>query len=240
MATARVQSVQGIWASGTTFSASITTTSGNLLALSIHFLAGNSANAIVGVGDGTNTYSLVDEYAAAVAGLNNHLRTYYAQNITGGALTLTVTLSSSSVSYAWINVDEVSGADTTAPLDQHVIQNQDSPGTGADAVTSGAVTTTANGEYVYGATLMASANPTITAGTGFTQTYTTSPSFNADGTAERLIQTSAGSIAATFTISADARAFTAIATFKAAAAGAGMPTLVGPRFALAGRRGLAG
>lgn len=217
-AIANVQCITGTWSSGTSWTASITATTGNLIVGSLHFWAGNLDNDVTTYGDGgTNTYTEVDTEFRAVPAVGNHrLTTFYAKSITGGALTFTVNTSTSVTDRALTVLCEVSGADATAPLDQHAEQYQVIPGTGTDAVSSGSVTTTTNGQYVYGATIAHIALTTYTQGTGFTSAGT--------GTgfagAEYLIQSSAGSIAATFTQSVNTDVTTMIATFKAASVGA--------------------
>lgn len=110
-------------------------------------------------------------------------------------------------------VHEVSGQ-AASPLDQGVGNEQDPAGTGTDAVTSTAKTTTTNGQYIFGGTHVFNLP---TAGTGFT----TGAAVNASsvGLSEYRIQTSAGSIAATFTDTNGDLATTWMATFKAASGG---------------------
>lgn len=220
MGIAHVQTVSGDWSSGSSFTASITATTGNLLAVSVHFLSINLGNDIASIGDTVNTYTQIDTSNDTFDGVNKRLTTYYAKNITGGSLTVTVTLTTDQVDRCRVYVTEISGAHLTTPLDVHTIQAQVDPGTGTDAVTSGGVTTAQGGEYVYGASF-SYLNVTFTAGTGFT-----SNGANSNAAAERLIQGAAGSVAATFTInvaSSSSRTHTAVATFKAAAAAASTP-----------------
>lgn len=214
-ATARVQCVVGAWSSGTSWTTSITATTGHLLVVSVHFLSANLTNDFTTLSDGTNTYTAIDSLAAVILGTNTSLNTFYAKNITGGALTVTSNSTSNVVAVARTVVCEVSGANTSTPLDKHAIQTQALPGTGTDALTSGSVTTTTNGQYVYGATVVGG-NDTLTAGTGFTGYDST-----ANTMAEDQVQSSAGAIAGTFTAAqhGDLNTFiTGVATFKAAAA----------------------
>jgi hypothetical protein len=216
MATAHIQTVTGDWSTGTTWTATITATNGNLLIASIHWNAGNGSNAPGGVSDGTNgSYTAIDSLFASVAGENSGVSTFYVKNITGGALTVTANAGSGNVDRARLVVEEVSGCDTTAPLNVHTIQRLTAPGTGTDAITSGAVTAAA-GDYVFGATSLAFTD-TLTHGTGFTD------GMNATHWAIEYIAAHAGgSQAATFTGSGGGQDyFTAIATFKAAAGGGG-------------------
>ena len=206
-------------------------TAGNLIALFVVFNSG--ANIIDTVADSLgNTYVLAD---TAVGFAGDSHATYYAKNITGGACTVTVTLTAS-VGYRSLVVHEASGLDTTAPLDQHVINTQTTPGTGANAVTSGSVTTTTDGQYIFGATHVnnVGAGVTVTPGTGLTgRESIDGGADSAPLESEDLIQTSAGAIAATFTQSVDNNVTTAIMTFKAAGGGA---TAWGPLLALQNNR----
>jgi len=96
-------------------------------------------------------------------------------------------------------VHEISGVDQTAPLDGHRMTVRASPGTGANAITSGTIQTTANGDYILGFTFNDSSNAAAwSAGSGYTKrqdlriaSYTAA--------SEDAIQASAGPVAATFT-----------------------------------------
>jgi len=67
-----------------------------------------------------NTYTAIDK-AWNTTNNQGHC-TFYAKNITGGASTVTVTFPGGAKSFRFLLLDEYSGADTTAPLDQHAIQ----------------------------------------------------------------------------------------------------------------------
>src|SRR5215469_15292174 len=86
----------------------------------------------------------------------------YCPNLTSGAKTFTATLSGSSV----INIiagDSYSGVVNTTPLDKSTGQHQATPGTGANAITSGSAgTPSVPGELVWAM----SVNSTGTAGAG--------------------------------------------------------------------------
>lgn len=212
MAIAHVQSAIGDWSSGTSYNTTLTATTGNLLVVSVHFYASNSSTDVSSISDGVNTYTQIDTHTETLGGALIRLTTYYAKNITGGSLTLTTTLSASNVNASRTVIAEVSGADAGAPLDVHTVQSQTNPGSGTDAITSGSVSTSTSGQYVYGATIPSN-NSTFSAGTGFTDV-----THVALAAAEYQIQSAAGSIAATFTESGGTLTyFTAVATFKAAA-----------------------
>ncbi len=217
--TAYVQSQIGTWSSGSTFTRAITATNGNLLSVTVTFVASNTSNTVTGCADGgTNTYTAIDSLTDTSLGVLEGIYTFYAKNITGGSLTITCSATSSLINNAELRVIEVSGADTTAPLDQHFMNPQHNPGLGADAVTSTAVTTTGNGEFIQGVGLGINGGVTLSAGTGYTADNMSGP-----GGGEYKVQTSAGSIAATFAVTfgdiIDTMA--GIATFKAAGGGGG-------------------
>lgn len=148
----------------------------------------------------------------------------YGYNATGGAKTITVTLSAAV--NARITAHEISGCLTTDPIDgTPTLANQTSPGTGTDAVTSGNITTSADGAYIFGTSADENATTTFTAGTNFTIEDTST----GDSTEYR-IQSSAGSVAATFTSNqVTANYQTGILAFKPASvagiSGATAPTL---------------
>jgi hypothetical protein len=141
----------------------------------------------------------------------NISRLYYAYNVRGGTpfmVTKAVDVGGSSA----MIIHEVSGV---FGLGAHAKNYQVSPGTGTDAVTSTAVIPASNGHYIFGVTWKASGSgvPTITAGTGYTARETATVSTSWRGKSEDLVQSSAASIASTFTLSVDKTMQTYIATF---------------------------
>jgi hypothetical protein len=110
-------------------------------------------------------------------------RVYYAKNITGGADTVTVTLSAES-SYLELYLSEYSGINTTNPIDAEVGASGN-----AGTVSSGSVTTTAAGDIVYGYCV---GDGVCSLGSGFTARSTLDANLMEDKTAG-----SAGSYAAT-------------------------------------------
>ena len=83
--------------------------------------------------------------------------------------------------------------------------------TRVNAITSGAARTTASGDLVFGAVMDDAGVNNITAGTGFTLRQSVN---NKDLASEDLVQTSGGSVAATFTFSAAHRYLAQMVTFK--------------------------
>ncbi len=221
MAAAHVQSKSlnaGSGSSGTiavTFTSNVT--AGNLICGMASW--GSGTGSVSSVTDSLgNTYTVVDTVHNATDGVS--AATFYAKNITGGACTVTVTFDTT-YDFRTVAVHEASGLDTTAPLDVHTGQAQTTPGTGANAVTSGAVTTTAAGDYIFGATTNTggSDDTPVTAGTGYTIRENTAFSNFVQTATESQVQGSAGSIAATFTHAVAVSRISFILTFKAAGGG---------------------
>lgn len=142
-----------------------------------------------------------------------HQTLWYAPNSKAGVNTVTVTLSGNAASYE-LDLFEYAGVAQTNPLDQATVQEQIGPGTATDAVTSGSKTTTVNGELILASTMhTAGPSTTVAAGTGFTMRQNAS----GDSGVEEQIQSTAGSIAGTFTAaSASDNFITSLATFKPA------------------------
>lgn len=155
------------------------------------------------------------------AGGGGTVDVWYAMDAAAGANTVTATYSASA-SYAALMIHEYSGAATSGALDVVASQNQTNPGTGANAVSSSANTTTVDGALIFGCTGEGAGTGTLSAGTSFTlrvNVFTDSPS-------EDRIQTTAGSVSATFTTT-DATSLhsTVMATFKPFVASTARPSL---------------
>lgn len=146
-------------------------------------------------------------------GATYSLAIFYYANTTAGADTVTVTFAGA-ITYASLQCSEYSGVATSSPLDQTASNNQTDPGTATNAITSGNVTTTTDGQLIVGWTsALVVGVGTVSAGTG----YTGRTNVFGDTLHEDQVQTSAGSIAATFTTNhATSDYITLIATFKAA------------------------
>lgn len=95
-------------------------------------------------------------------GANYAADLWYAYNITGGATTITATLSANPTTFFQIYITEFSGiASSIDPLDQNSVATGNST-----AINSGSKTTVYNNEMVYGAAIGATAS--ISAGGSFT------------------------------------------------------------------------
>ncbi|MGC1829305.1 MAG: MBG domain-containing protein, partial [Candidatus Acidiferrales bacterium] len=114
----------------------------------------------------------------------------------------TVTASfNGSPSHSALLITEISGVAETNPLDAHSAMNQDNPTLAANDITSGASTTTHNGDYIWGATVSPNSSyGTISAGTGFTLSQ---PLVSGETAGEYGIQSVAGPISATFNDTTD-------------------------------------
>lgn len=136
------------------------------------------------------TYTLLDNPTAKDGA---HGAVAYNYNVTGGNCTVTANFSGA-IAEAKIWVHEISGISTTDPIDGHNTKvDTYRTTTCTDCITSNSITTTTNGDYIFGLT-MGSNNPVLNAGTN----YTKRSSGNSRGMTEDLVQSSAGSVTATF------------------------------------------
>lgn len=160
---------------------------------------------------GTSTLSSWTEVNNSILTTVGRASMHYAVVTGAGSLTVTTTFSSTANAKSLL-VHEINGTDTSSPLDGNALNPQINPGTGTDAVTSTAITTTSNGDYIFGAMDNFRQNAASTVGTGFTGRISVNGAMSEDQ-----IQTSAGSIAATFTAVHAADDFiTGIMAFKSA------------------------
>jgi hypothetical protein len=185
-------------------------TAGNLIIAVVW--ANNAFDRVSGVADSQgNTYVRVE-------GLDNPLSkglyVYYVKNVTGGANTVTATLTTSE--FAQMVILEYSGLDTTAPLDKHT----SATGNGTTLDSGATATTTSANEMVFGACNL-TASTTFTA-TGAFAARAASPKL---GTEDKRV-TSTGTYNATFTSSAAGEDWAcAVATFiESGGGGGGSPT----------------
>lgn len=145
--------------------------------------------------DKSNTYTIIDTDTNTPDGSKQ--TSFWLLNITNSPQTITANFSIASVS-TQIVVDEFSGVSASAVIDAHAITVQTSPGTGTDGVSSGSIVTSSNGDLIWAAVVdQHSTSPTISAGTGFTTGTNAAPFLKS--VSEYQTQSTAGSIAATFT-----------------------------------------
>ncbi len=114
--------------------------------------------------DKGNTYTVVDNVndAANV----QRFCSFVLGNIANGPSTITA--GSTSKSFRTVTWEEISGvAALSDPRDGHGGQLQTAPGTSSNGVTSGSVTTTVNGDLIWGATCNSSDGTVPSVGSGF-------------------------------------------------------------------------
>ena len=136
---------------------------GDAVVVSVLITSETAVQSITVTDNKNNTYA--QEYNTGLLFGSAQLATFYSSNITNGPQTINVKFSGTP-SFVWTTIDEFSGV---AAVDQSGYNNQVSPGTGTNAVTSPAEKTTVAGELIYGVTLNASDASGVTAGTDFTQ-----------------------------------------------------------------------
>lgn len=222
MAWAHVQGFSSTTASGAgtsfSFAFSGTVTSGNMVAGRIEWPTGVPSDLTSVTDDKGNTYSLA---APGNDGTNWAVRGFWLANITNTPKTLTATFANTQTgSQVTMTADEYSGGGTAAAIDKAVTNVQTNPGTSANAVTSGSVTTANAGELIYGVSGSSlHTSPVYSAGSGFTireQDSSKNPG------SEDQVQASAGAIAATFTDNtASDTSITTVMTFSPTVAGGG-------------------
>lgn len=188
MATAYVQGAKAMQWSGTSLAVALNGVSaGSVLAVYVYW------------GDPTATCSLADsksqsytvKHGATTLASQGRSSLWYAKNVAAGNTTITATISASA--FAVIEVHEISGCDTTEPYDTSAVNAQTDPGTGANAVTSGSITPSVNGCYLFGAT-QAVAGTSATINADWTSRQTQNGMYSGD-----IVQTSAGAKAFTAT-----------------------------------------
>jgi len=181
-------------------------TAGNLLVV---FVGTTSTTATVSsIADTAgNTYTYVTRI---VGDLTGTIECWYAKNIAGNVSNVVTVTFSASVYNRTITVDQYSGCDTSAPLDQY------NTGSGnSNTPTTGNITTTVADEVLVAGVYLGYPY-TITAGTNYTlRTLTnTAPS---RGASEDRIVSATGTYNATFSISSSFYWATIVASFKAVA-----------------------
>lgn len=176
-------------------------TAGNVIALAASWYSTtatlNSVTDDCNTGGTSNSYTLVNnpsrwnDNSAAMA---------YAVIGKSGSCTVTATFSASVISS--VIVHEISGVNTSSPIDKNQINTQayPGPGIGTDALTSGSVETTINGDYIFGFSAESGDHSTaFTAGAGFTSRKTTTQANVKMASEDRNLQYMYGPVAATFT-----------------------------------------
>jgi hypothetical protein len=196
-----------------------TQTSGNYLWAFVYWASTSQTLSNVTSTCTTGNWTLLNN---PTTGSSGRVAQAYAQ-VTSTTAGCVVTAAKSGSSASVLFGIEAAGVDTGTPVENAGACNfQSSPGTGTDAVTSTAETTTA-ADFIAGATVAESGNATTyTQGTGFTSVTNFTSGFR--GRSEYLIQSGAGSQAATFTSSSNVASSTCMAQFMPATGGGGGTT----------------
>lgn len=171
-------------------------TTGNMIIVS-GFNAATSGT-ITFTDGAANTYTGI---GAGTAGFGFSLQSACAPIVSGGGTKITVTVNySAGAGNQTLILTEASGIDAACTTDGSSYANT-TFGTGTDAFSPGNITTTTDGDWIYGAIADSNGNATaFTAGTGFTrrESYT----FDGGGrfaASEDQVQSAHGTIASTFT-----------------------------------------
>ncbi|HEY6019541.1 MAG TPA: hypothetical protein VIY48_06460 [Candidatus Paceibacterota bacterium] len=167
--------------------------------------------------DKGNSYTVLDKIDDTNGQYNY---SFVLGNITNGPATVTANFNTS-VQFRGIIWDEYSGIAALAnPTDGHGVNLQSFPAPSTtDGIVSPSITTTANGDLIYGGTVNAFNATQAAAGTGYTlrEQAGTAPMSSEDK-----VQTTAGSVTATFTESSSPGSqSTFIIALKALGAGGG-------------------
>lgn len=229
MSWAHVQGAQNGAGSGTTIAQALGSTVGvgNLVTGRVEWITATLTDLTSVTDDQGNTYNLAP--AAVAEDSDWAVRGFWLANITNAPKTLTAHFANTQ-SQSVITIDEFSGGGASATIDKSNTNVQTALNTGTDNLTSGSVTTIADGELIYavtGSSLFTT--PVYAAGTGFTQLEQLSA---ANPTSEWKVQTTHGAVAATFSITNEGvhggsdAALTTILTFKPTAAA--VPTFISP------------
>jgi hypothetical protein len=221
-AVAFVQSATGTGDGVSTVAVTVTVTSGNVMAVFIGwYVATNTLSSVTDTQG--NTYTLLDNPTTYI---NKRGALAHAVMASSGSNTVTATFSATT-DVPQIIIHEISGVNTTTPIDnnQHLMAGGEA--TGTDAVTTGNITTTQNGDYIFcGAT---ASGITLTAGSNspaYTNRATVNGVLSQVSRSEDQVQTSAGTISGRFTPSGANNWVVGVMAFQPAAAGAACtPTL---------------
>lgn len=178
---------------------SITTTTNNVLYVQVVYHNAATLTSVTDTcgtsGGASNTY-VAD--GTKTTGTAYNSATFHVIVGFGKACVVTAHFSPTSANAA-VYVAESSGENLTTPVGQFVINSQDTPGTGANAITSTNITITQTNTLIIGSTISCWGNAdSYSAGTGYTLTRNVA-SGNCNIGAEWKTFASTGTVAATFT-----------------------------------------
>lgn len=200
-----------------TFNSNVT--AGNLIATIAHIYNFDESITATSTDDKSNSYSIAD---TANQGSAPHIKTVgsYAKNVASGSTQVTITVSTAT--YIDVTIWEISGSDTTAPLDQHC--NSATTSSSPDPLSACAVTTTTADEFIltsFGSdtSVTWSTSGSYTLGNSITSTATNVITF---GDVSRIVSSTATYTPQIGLSTTLPNGFTSVVmTFKAAAGGGG-------------------
>lgn len=184
-------------ASAATITVTLTPTAGNLLVFAI---SGDSLDtSSIALSDNLGTHNTFTQISTDLVSLaDQRCAWWFAANCKGGATTFTATFSTST-RFRTIYVAEYSGIATTSPFLNGTRAENQVPGTGADAVSSGNANATSQPALVWGFSIDVTGGTTPAAGTGYTSRAGVWSTATALGRPEDKRVTVTGNVAATFT-----------------------------------------
>lgn len=175
------------------------------------------------IDDKGNTYTLGTLVNATTDG--EFSRLFWCGNLTNAPQTITATFSAA-IGFRRMLLDEYSGILALAdPSDGHTGVRQAS----TTAASSGNITTTVDGDLIYGAIYDAAATGTLSAGGGFTirETATQPVADQVPLSSEDQVQSTAGAIAATFSLTVAGEVGTHVVAFQPVASAPTVLSLMG-------------
>jgi hypothetical protein len=204
-------------ASATTITRTATYAAGETIAVLVHW--GSTTITVSSVSDGTHTFT--PRTVVTGANFTRRQQWFVAKNVAAGSFTITVTFSLT-VGNRHVAYFRTANPDTTADPQDSKGQDQFSPGTGTDAVTTTNMTPTSQPAGVLATDVTYTSASTVTAGTGYTSLGVLT-AFNALAGDTSRIEfqriTSTSAIAGTFTLgSADSSFSMGLILTEAAAA----------------------
>ena len=184
-------------ATATTITVTLTPTAGNLLVFCVSGDALDTTSIALSDNLGAhNTFTQISTDLVSVA--DQRCAWWFAANCQGGATTFTATFSATT-RFRTIYVAEYSGIATSSPFLNGARAEQNGPGTGTDAVSSGNANATSQPALAWGFSINVNGNSAPNAGTGYTARATVWSSATCTGRPEDKRVTATGNVAATWT-----------------------------------------
>ena len=198
------------------------TTTGNLLRVSCGWGTTDRTPTCADIANGNYTEIGTHTWDS---GNNQGMAQFYFKNITSAILPVITVTFPGNVTDLHIQCTEISGLDTSAPLDQSASQVNTAPGTGTDGATSGnmSATTNASDFIISSFQDITGTSYTVTEGTSYTARDTWTTASGQPIKLETRQVSATGTYAGTFTLSADKRCIVNVVAFKDAAAGGTRP-----------------